>query len=244
MYRKLLALLCLFLLLFTAPEWSGAAGYTPRVGEQLVYKVVVKSMIYGADQVVRVISKGTYKNHEVYTVQYSMSTIGVVKNLAKYSEQEELVLDAENLYPWYLKRDVVSGEKQLHEEVTFDYAQGTAIRLASKNNEPTVRTELPLNGPVQDGLSLQFFLRNQSLKPGQHQINFYSNGKIEPVTFTLREVHQTLKLDSGTYPQYLQASNAQSKITVLLANNIERQPLVIQKLAQFGKVEARLEKVN
>ncbi|TCL63030.1 uncharacterized protein DUF3108 [Hydrogenispora ethanolica] len=243
-YRKLITLFSLLLLFGAASGWGLAAGYQPRAGEQLYYRVVVKSMIHGADQTIKVVSKGTYKNREIVNVQYSMNTIGMVKNLANYSEQETLILDAEGLYPWYLKREVISGEKKTHEEVTFDYAQGIAIRLASRNDEPTVRTELKLTGFVQDGLSLPFFLRKENLKPGHHQVNFYSNGKIEPVTFTLREINQPLKLETGTYQPYLQATNDESKITIILADTAERQPLIIRKLAQFGKVEARLTKVN
>ena len=245
MFKHKFLIFLLGLMFMTVNSGFGlASGYTPRVGEIMDYHVIAKSVIYGADQRIKVVSKGTYQGREIVNLQLEMATIGMMQNIQKYSEKEELILDVEGLYPWYLKREVNQGDKQKVEEVTFDYARGIAIRNVSKNNGSKYREELKLPGFVQDSLSLPYFLRKEALKSGQHQIYFYNNGDIETIRFQATKVNQPLKLDCGTFSQYWQISNAESKITVMLADNAERQPLIIQKVAQFGKVEARLVKYN
>ncbi len=245
MYRNILLGLVLFILIIpTVSVGAPPDYYEPRVGEVLTYKVIVKSVIYGADQVIKVVSNGTYKNREVVNVKVSMNTVGMVKGITNYSEIEEMILDKAGLFPWYFRREVTEGDQTDIEEVTFDYQLGIAFRTVMKADKPKKQSEIKLPGFVQDGLSLPFYLRKGNLKTGQHQLYFYSNGKVEPVIFQVKESTQPLKLECGTYPQPYQISNDQSKITIIVSKNEPRLPLVIQKLAQFGKVEARLTKVN
>lgn len=245
MYRKILLWLVLFIFIIpTVTVGAPPDNYEPRVGEVLTYKVIVKSVIHGADQVIKVVSNGSYKNHEVVNVKVSMNTVGMVKGITNYSEVEEMVLDKAGLFPWYFRREVTEADQTDIEEVTFDYQQGIAFRTVMKDNKPKKQSEIKLPGYVQDGLSLPFYLRKGNLKPGQHQLYFYSNGKIDPVVFQLKESNQPLKLECGTYPQSYHISNEQSKITIIVSKNEPRLPLIIQKMAQFGKVEARLINVN
>jgi hypothetical protein len=227
--------------------WAGslgyADGYTPRVGEVLQYKVMVKSTIHGANQTVKVLSNNVYRDRQVVNVRLTMNTIGLLDSMAKYHEKEDLVLDVDGLYPWFIKREVQDGRKTFTEEVTFDYDQGLAVRLVTKDGGSQERSEIKLPGFVQDGLSLQFFFR-RCTKGDSNQIYLYANGSVEKVGYVVNQVQEVLKLDCGDFSKYYQVDNKESNITVLVANNQERLPLVIRKMASFGKIEARLSKVE
>ena len=75
----------------------------PKVGEILKYKVIVKSAIHGANETIKVVSKDTYNGRDVYNIHSQMGTIGLAKGLYNYDQVEDLVLDAEGLYPWFIK---------------------------------------------------------------------------------------------------------------------------------------------
>jgi hypothetical protein len=240
MSRKWLFIAALFGLIFGCSGIGSAEEFSLRVGETLVYKAMAKTIIHGADQTVKVVSKGNYRNREVYNIHLTMNTIGLVREITKYSEKEDLILDAEGMYPWYIRHEVTEGDSIEVEEVSFDYSRGVAVRIYYENNGPKIRTEIKLPGFVQDGVSLQYYLRKADLNPGVNQIYFYSNGKVEPVSFNLSEGNKPLKLECGTFDQYLLLNDPVSKFTVMIAKNQHRYPLVIQKIANFGKVEARL----
>ncbi len=238
------ALIGLIGLIFGCSGMGSAEEFSLRVGETLVYKVMAKSIIHGADQTVKVVSKGNYRNRETYNIHLTMSTVGLVREITRYSEKEDLVLDAEGMYPWYIRHEIMDGDNIEIEEVTFNYSKGVAVRIHSENNGPKTRTEIKLPGFVQDGVSLQYYLRKANLNPGANQIYFYSNGKVEPVYFNLSEGIKPLKLECGTFDQYLLLNDPASKFTVMIAKDQNRYPLVIQKIAKFGKVEARLIQID
>jgi hypothetical protein len=252
MYYKKLILSCgLFCLIFGSDavgytaghNYTDKQGYSPRVGEVLTYKVIAKSFIYGADQTLKVISKSVLSNHNVFNVQYTFNTVGLVWNLTKYHEREELALDEEGMYPLYTKRDIYEGSKQLIEETTFDYILGRASRKVT-NNGIIESSEIKLPGYVQDSLSLEFFLRKSLLEEGRKKLYFYSLGTIMEVDYEVTKIKAPLKLECGNYAQYYQIVSDESKITIILADNPERLPLIIRKIAGFGKVEAQLSTIN
>lgn len=242
MFRKTIFLIVLSLI---GSLSGGVYGnvYSPKVGESLEYKVIVKSMMHGADQTIKVLSKGVIHNREVVNIQSVMTTVGLIGSLAKYSEKEDLVLDSTGLFPWHIRREVHDGDKILIEDVTFDYARQTAIRIFTRNGGTPERTELKLPEYVQDGLSLQFYLRKGNFVNGPNKVIFYSNGAMEETVYTVKEVKETLRLDCGTYKNFLQVDHPKSGIIILL-DTIERMPLVIRKNASFGKIEAKLVKIN
>lgn len=239
MYRKILAISLALVILSAGSGF--ADGYTPKVGEVLEYKVIVKSMIYGADQKVKVISKDLYQEHDVVKVLFTMNTRGMVQSMTNYSEKEDLILDTEGLYPWYLKREVHDGDETLTEEVTFDYDQKIAVRLYAKNGSEPERSEIQLPGFVQDGLSLQFYFRR--CQPGKdQQLYLYSNGKVDQFDYDVCKVKEPMKLDCGQFRDYYQLENAETKFTILVSGDQDRYPLVIRKIAKIGKIEVKLEK--
>ena len=220
-----------------------AYAYKVKNGEVLEYKLTVKSVIHGGNQTIRVTGIGKYKNRPALTVFSTLNSVGLVKKITGYSETEELVLDAEGLYPLYLKREVRDNKKVEVEEVSFDYARKVAIRILNKTNEPTERSEVKLPGYVQDGLSLQFFLRRSELKPGNYKVYFYSNGSVEEISYGIREVKRKLQLDCGEYSGYWAVDNPKAGITIVLSNDEDRLPLIIRKINNIGKFESKLIKV-
>lgn len=219
-------------------------GYSPRVGEVLSYKVIAKSFIYGADQKVKVVSKGVFANRNVFNVEYTFNTIGLVWSLTKYHEREELVLDEEGLYPLFTKREIFDNGKLLIEETNFDYARGYAIRTVTNSDGNKNTSEIKLPGFVQDSLSLQFFLRKQLFEEGRKRISIYYFGTVEEIEYEITKINEPIKLEYGSYPRYYQITSDQAKITVYFTDNEEHIPLVIKKSANFGKVEARLSKIE
>lgn len=241
MYRKFVLLIILFLVL-SVPGL--ADNGIPKIGETLEYKLIAKSVIHGGNQRITVVGREKFKGHDVYRVRSTMDTIGMVKSISCYSETEELLIDAHGMFPRYLKR--VENEKNGTdvEEVTFDYDKRVAIRLLSKDGAPTERTEIPLPAYVQAGLSLQYFFRYSALKEGSNKMFYYSNGKIEEYNYVVTKSSGSLKTDIGTYPKYYTIHNKAKSITIFIADDDERHPLIVRKVSKIGKVEAKLTKVN
>lgn len=244
MYRKImvLPLLIMNLFLFSAIGLT-ECNIPPRVGESLQYKVFLKSMIHGADQIVRVIEADTYRDRPVIKVQSVMDSVGLAKSLTKFTEKEEMILDREGLYPWIIRREVSDKDEIETEEVTFDYPNNVAVRIYSKNNGPQERSEIQVPGYVQDNLSLQFYLRkNYSQK--ENQLYFYSDGEIKKISYQIVEISETLKLDCGQFSKQYKVHNPEKNITILISDTPEHYPLVIQKIGKIGKIEAKLVEIK
>jgi hypothetical protein len=218
-------------------------AYKAKMGEVLEYKLTVKSVIHGGDQTIRITSTDSYKNRPAVTVFSKLTSVGLVRKITGYSETEELVMDAEGLYPLYLKREVHDSKKVEVEEVSFDYAKKVAVRIVNKTNEPTERSEVKLPGYVHDGLSLQFFLRKFELKPGSHKVFFYSNGSVEEISYVIREVSKSLNLGCGNFSGYWEVDNPKAGITIVLSKNEDRLPLIIRKINNIGRFESKLAKI-
>ncbi|HOJ77694.1 MAG TPA: DUF3108 domain-containing protein [Bacillota bacterium] len=241
MYRKLVLLVILFLVL-TVP--SLASNGTPKIGETLEYKLIAKSVIHVGNQKIVVVGREKFNGHDVYRVRSTMDTIGMVKSISGYSETEELLIDAHGMFPRYLKRVEIEKDGKDIEEVTFDYDKRVAIRLLSKNGGPSERTEIPLPAYVQAGLSLQYFFRYTALKEGPNKMFYYSNGKIDEYNYVVTKSTSPLKIDTGTYSKYYTINNKVKAITIFIADNEERYPLIVCKIGKIGKVEAKLTKIN
>ncbi len=240
MFRKglFLSLLILSALLLSATGLTDDY-IPPRVGECLEYKVFVKSMMHGADQTVRVVESGTYRDRPVIKIQSIMDTVGLAKTITKYKETEEMILDLEGLYPWVIRREIADKDGIEVEEVTFDYPNGSAVRSFSKNGGPKEQTKIQVPGYVQDVLSLQFYLR-KNIFQGENRVYFYSDGEIKQISYQVTEKSEPLKLECGQFQKQHQIYNSEKNITILLAVTPERYPLVIQKIGKIGKIEAML----
>jgi hypothetical protein len=201
-------------------------------------------MVHGADQIIKIGAKSVFQGREVVEVVSTMKTVGLLDNAAKYQEIERVLLDVEGIYPHYIKREITEKEKSVVEEVTFYYARNLAVRSYTKNGAAQPNEEIKLAGPIQDGLSLQFFLRKANMSNGSYKVLFYSNGAIEETVYNVALIKDNLNLGCGTFKQYFQIDHFKSGITVLIANTPERWPLVIRKNASFGKIEVKLEKIK
>lgn len=221
---------------------SGTNTYRPRVGEVLEYDLWVKSIIHGGKQTVKVISRDEGPNGEVYHVQCSMRTIGLVYSLTKYSEVEDVILDGDGIYPLSIRREVRQGKSISVEKVEFNYQQGIATRTIYADNGNIESSAIKLPGIVQDAISLQFFLRKGDYRKGVNKLYYYENGMIDETSYNVTEKTEPLKLTCGSFPTYDQIDHNSGKITVLIGQDTYRIPLVIQVFASFGKVEAKLTK--
>jgi Protein of unknown function (DUF3108). len=222
---------------------SGSNNFPLKVGEILQYKVTVRSAIYGANQTIRVASKGSYNGRTVYNIHSDMEAVGLVKGLTNYSQVEDLVLDAEGFYPWVIKISTKDNNHDEYEEVRFDYAAKKAVRRLTKNGSEKEPRELDLPGYVQDGLSLMFFLRNDKIGESIDKVYFYNHGSVAENAFNAKEVSQDIQLECGTYHKYLQINDSDSSLMVLIADAPERFPIVVRSIARFGAIEMKLSKV-
>ena len=221
-----------------------AEGYTPKIGESLEYKVVVKSAIHGANQTIKVVSKDTYNGRDVYKINSEMMTVGLVKGLYKYYQVEDMVLDAEGLYPWVIKREIRNGGDIQQEETNFDYSNKKARRLLIKNVGAQEWSEINLPGFIQDELSLLYFLRKNQVINSVNKVYFYANGSVKENTYIVKQAGQAIHLECGTYSKYLQIIDKVSKITVLVTDAPERFPIIIKSIASFGAIEMKLLKIE
>jgi hypothetical protein len=147
------------------------------------------------------------------------------------------------MYPWYIRKEVREGKRSFVEIVEFDYENAIAVRDVTFNDGRKEHNELKLPGYVQDAVSLPFFLRRSDLKTnGPNKIYFYGSNSIEEISYEISNPSKTLNLDCGSFNNYYQIENAKNKITVIIANNSEKMPLIIRKITNFGKVESRLMK--
>lgn len=241
-HKQFLIGACLFFLL---GGLGYADGYSPNVGEVLEYKIVLKSLVHGGNQTVRVVSKGVYNGRDVYNIRSEMMTVGLVKGFYDYAQSEELVLDADGLYPWFIKEEIREGKNSKREEVSFDYSRKIAVRLFSRNDEPPERTEIVLPGYVQDSLSLQFYLRREQTVNYSRKLYFYANGSVSENSFSVAPVSQKIELAGDTYQSFLQIADDVSKITVLVAaDSPGRYPFIIKKMADWGMIEMKLVKIG
>ncbi|MGD8400486.1 MAG: DUF3108 domain-containing protein [Bacillota bacterium] len=218
-------------------------AFRVKQGETLDYRVIIKSVIHGGNQTVRVIdAKEKYKGRAAIRIRSTVTTVGLVNKLTGYNETEEMILDAKDFYPLYLKRATRDRKGRETEEVSFDYGKKIAVRRLVEDNKPEERRVISLPGIVHDGLSLQFFLRRKNLKPGSHRLYFYSNGsgRIEGIDYFVRKVRNKLQLGDETYPEYIEIKSPKVNITILVSNDEERYPLIIRKITKVGKFEARL----
>lgn len=244
MYRK-----GLFLILLTVGAlFTSAIGLTddyipPRVGERLEYQVIVKSLMHGADQTIRVVESGTYRDRPVIKVQCVMDSVGLAKSITKFKETEEIILDLEGLYPWVIRHEVTDKDGIETEEVTFDYPNNTAVRIFSKNSGSKERSEIQLPGYVQDLLSLQFFLR-KNISLGSSQVYLYSDGEIRKIGYQTTEISEPLNLTCGQFQKHYRIYNPEKNITILVADTPEHYPLVIQTNGKIGKIEAKLVEIR
>jgi hypothetical protein len=242
MFRKLIP--CCLGLFICFGSIGYANNYHLRIGEVLTYKIIVKSTIHGADEVIKVVSKDTYNGRDVYHIHSEMTTVGIVKGLYNYSQVEDLVLDAEELYPWNIKITTKDRSKFQVEEVRFNYAEKKGLRVLTKDGGAPESSEIDLPGFVQDGLSLQFFLRKNQVWNNENKIYFYGHGSVKENAFTVKQASQPIKLECGTYSRYQQINDDESNISVLIADTHERLPIVIKKTANFGEIEMKLVKIN
>lgn len=226
-----------------AEDNPGSNGYLPRVGETLDYDLWVKSVIHGGKQTVKVLSRDSDPDGDVFHVQCTMKTIGLAYTLTKYSEVEDVILDGNGIYPLSIRREVHQGKSTSIEKVEFDYKNGIATRSYYVDNGKIETTEIRLPGIVQDAVSLQFFLRKGDFQRGANKLYYYENGMIDETSYNVVEGTAALKLACGTYDRYLRIDQNGGKITVLVAQDNYRIPLVIRVLASFGKVEAKLVKI-
>ncbi len=242
MLRKLFPCCCLALMVC-----FGSFGYAEnapfKVGEVLEYKLYAKSAIYGANEIIKVVSKNTLNGREVYRVHAEMTTVGIVKGLYEYSQIEDLVMDAEEFYPYWIRLETKDRSKNQLEEVHFDYVGKKATRVLTKNGE-TKTSEIELPGFVQDGLSLQFFLRHNQITEKPRKVYFYGNGKINESNFDIKLISKPIKMESGIYSKYLQIIDNDNDITILIAEDQCRLPIYVKKIAKFGSMEMKLSKVN
>ena len=242
MFRKLIPYCCLAVFLC-----FGSFGYANefylRVGEVLQYKAYAKSAIYGANETIKVVSKDTFSGREVYRVHAEMNTIGFVKGLYNYSQSEDLVMDAEGFYPYWIRLNTQERSKVQEEEIRFNYETKKATRVKTKNGVTTT-SEIDLPGFVQDGLSLQFFLRQGHIQELPHRVYFYGNGHINESNFDVKSIAKPLRVENVTYPKYLQITDSENDITVMIAENQDRLPILVKKIANIGSIEMRLSKVN
>jgi hypothetical protein len=223
---------------------SGTNAYSPRIGEILNYDLWVKSIIHGGKQTVKVISKETGQNGDVFHVQCTMRTIGLAYSLTKYFEVEDVTLDGTGIYPLSIRREVHQGKSTSVEKVEFDYTQGIATRSYCVDNGKTETSTIKLPGVVQDAVSLQFYLRKGDFRKGQNKLYYYENGIIDETSYTVSDGTELLKLGSGSYTKYDKVDHNGGKITVLVTQDTYRVPLVIRVQASFGKVEAKLAKIQ
>lgn len=223
---------------------AGTNGYLPRVGETLDYDLWVKSIIHGGKQTVKVLARDLDQDGDVFHVQCVMKTIGLAWSLTKYSEVEDVILDGNGIYPLSIRREIHQGKTISVEKVEFNYKHGIATRSYCVDNGKIETSEIKLPGFVQDAVSLQFYLRKGDFQKGVNKLYFYENGMIDETSYNVTEGTEALKLGCGTYTKYHKVDHRGGKITVLIAQEINRIPLVIRVLASFGKVEAKLVKIQ
>jgi len=244
MYRKGLFLTVLTVIaLFTSVIGLTNDYIPPRVGECLEYQVIVNSMMHGADQTIRVVESGVYRERPTIKVQCVMDSVGLAKSITKYKETEEVILDLEGLYPWVIRHEISDKDGTKTEEVTFDYPNGAAVRIFSENGGSKERTVIQLPGYVQDLLSLQFFLR-KNISLGVNQVYLYSDGEIKKIGYQITEISEPLNLACGQFQRYYRIYNPAKNITILLAGTPEHYPLVIQTNSKIGKIEAKLVEIR
>lgn len=240
MFRKIIIGLVLSIVCFTSICF--AEGYSPKVGDSLQYKIIAKSWIHGGNQYINIVNRETYKGHDVFMVHSVLETIGIIKSITKYSEVEDMALDASGFFPWYIRRECHEGENTRVDEISIDYEKGVGERITTAYDGNKSRSEIKIPGYVFDALSLQFYLRKDKFINKINKLYFYGDGNISDVNFETEEVNKPLHLDSGTFPKYDQFSDPKSKITVLISDDAQRLPIVIRQIGGFGKVEAKLAK--
>jgi hypothetical protein len=217
--------------------------FRPQVGEVLEYKIILKSVIHGANQTVKILSKEQFEGRQVLNIRSNLNSVGLVKSLSNYSETEDIKIDAEDLYPRWIRREIHNGGKRQLEEVYFNYETMTAERELTLTDGSSQKVTIKLPGMVQDGVSLPFFFR-KSLGRSPNHVFFYSDGLITEVVCQISLCNTPIHLKSGNYTGYYQFADPDSHITIMIGSQGARVPFLIRMIAAFGKIESQLMKIQ
>lgn len=138
-------------------------------------------------------------------------------------------------------------------ELTFDHAAGKAVWTENQQNQPANAKNLEFKAPVTDVLTLIYFVRTQTLKPGQKfEVMMIDAGRVyrcEVNVLAGRKIAtpigrvNTLRIEPAIYDGSREV-RARGSLTVWMTDDARHLPVKAQVKAPIGNIDINLKRIS
>ncbi|MFH0911436.1 MAG: DUF3108 domain-containing protein [Planctomycetota bacterium] len=140
-----------------------------RIGERLTYAVKWKGMAAG-EAVLSVNRKTTVDGRPAYYLSLETESNDFLGTFYKVQDKVRSYVDAETGHSLLFIRDIQEGGYRANDFLQFDYDKNLqyyrTIKTASDTARASEKTPRPIPGPLQDPLSVLYYLRHTPLSVG------------------------------------------------------------------------------
>ena len=224
-----------------------------QVGEKLSYNVSWKIFDAGI-ATMTLVDRVWYQNEEMYKVNATVRSTGIVSTLFKVVDVFESFFHAKELCSYRIMKNILEGKRQRSTIVTFDRRSLTA-RMEDKDlakPETGVKVvESSIPACVQDVISALYVVRTKNLKVGE-QIHFpiSDGGRTYDVVVEIQaqeEIRtpagsfQTLRLEPRVFDGLFRS---RGRLFVWVTNDKVKMPVQLKARMNIGTITAALTQVD
>jgi hypothetical protein len=224
-------------------------------GEQLLYKAEInRGLLRGIDIGELRFSANLASDDNVSMVGDAVSK-GILIRLTgtHFQMHVESVADAQPFSVLRMKSTYKDKRTTINSEATFDTGAGKAVWTESKRDEKPNATTLVINTPVHDVLTLIYFVRTQTLKPGQTfevmmvdagrsyrcVVNVVAGKKMRTAVGRVNTVSVEPAIFDGN-----REVRPRGTLTIWMTDDVRHIPVKAQVKAQIGNVDINLKRVT
>lgn len=225
---------------------SAVAGLTQvqkhpfTVGERLDYSLWF-NFIKGGRAVMKVVTTESLAGFNVYRLSLESESSPFFDRIFRVRDYMSSWIDVKGLYSYRFQKDISEGKYRKRYAVRFDYQQQRAY---SENDTLTIRNK------VQDPLSVIYRVRAENLHVGKVlSLNYFDNNRLREYNITVDRMEK-IEVPAGNFycfvlepaPKDGKPLKYHAEMTIYLAADTTRLPVLITTDAAFGKMIFKLER--
>ncbi len=230
--------------------WADGGSDAPfRVGEKLTYQIFWGPFVVGrATLEVRGIE--AVDGHDCYHLVAQAKTSGLAESLFPVDSRSESWLDVKDLYARRFRQNRKEGRHRRNDETRYDYDHQQAIVTDFLKGKERRRE---LKEPVQDIVSVLYYLRSQPLKLYAKQ-NFVINASDQNYTVTIkpdqrkslwvRPVGEVQALRIEPNPTLKIVAANKGRMWFWVSDDARRLPLIVASDLKLGSTKLVLFKIE
>ena len=230
-------------------------------GEQLFYQAELnKGLLRGLDVgELRFAAKVSRDNSKTEKPVVNLVGDAVTKGFlariagAKFHLHIESLADSNPLAVLHTKSLYEDRRTTINSEGTFDHAAGKLVWTKTEQNQKPEPTTVTFTGPIQDVLTLIYFVRTQNLKPGQSfEVMMIDGGRAyrctvnvlagKRLTTAVGRVN-TILLEPAIFDND-RAVRPRGMLSIWLTDDARHLPVKAQVKAQIGTIDIKLRRVT